>query len=540
MNDKSDWRPVPDSRQLMVWDILPGTRAKQWHLVESAVKDGIELYLGPEPPEVATYNVGALKAWHKERKAKRVNIVAEPNDNLKRKYAVGALNRIADDLSRTTMGTRDDATNTAIWRLGGFVNDGLLNRDEVEQAIIGASNTNGHAGGNKTLSQIVRDVHRGLDKATHHVDWSEVDWHATDNTTPQRAESNDSGEPNAFERVLRLVPAKDIESDIPDWVWEYEGAGRIQRAVLTLFAGRPEAGKSTAARWFAAQWSKGELDGCWKGQPQRIAYIAPEEALDFVVKPGLQVIGANLDNILFPEVEINGEAVALLSGADEQKLSEQLLAAGVTVVIVDPIMATIGAKVDIYRNNELRQAVAPWVRIANRINGTVVGVVHLNKGNGRDVVASVNGSSAFGEVARCVFGFAKDPEAEPERVMSQVKNSCGPGNLSLTYEIAEEWFTADSGRSASMPRFTITGESDTTVGDILAAGDGKRRLSAKMRQLLDLVNSRSETGAAAVVESGIATSSNSASKMLERLYKRGEIDNPTYGFYCPKTTKPVK
>jgi hypothetical protein len=353
----------------------------------------------------------------------------------------------------------------------------------------------------------------------------------SDDSDSATTEFDDSG------RVLRLVPASEIQSDIPYWVWEREDIGRIQRAVLTLFAGRPEAGKSTAVRWFAARWSTGELDGCWKDTPQKIAYIASEEALEYVVKPGLQVAGADMANFTFPEVKMSGEAVALMSDTDEHELTEQLLAEGVTVVIVDPIMATIRSKVDIYRNNDLREALAPWVRIARRINGTVIGVVHLNKGTSGDVVASVNGSSAFGEVARCVFGFTKDPECEPERVMSQVKNSCGPCDLSLTYEIAAEVFTADTKRQGLIPVFGITGESDTTVGEILAAAGGKRRLSPNMQHVLDLVNSRHETHADIVVDKGLAKTRNTASKMLERLYKRGFIDNPAYGSYCPKVSK---
>jgi hypothetical protein len=102
--------------------------------------------------------------------------------------------------------------------------------------------------------------------------------------------------------------------------------GRIQRGVLTLFAGRPGAAKSTGARWFAAEWSIGSLGGWWKHKPQKIAYIASEQALEYVVKPGLQIAGADLDNFVFPEVKMNGEAVALMSDTDEQELTKQLAA----------------------------------------------------------------------------------------------------------------------------------------------------------------------------------------------------------------------
>jgi hypothetical protein len=56
--------------------------------------------------------------------------------------------------------------------------------------------------------------------------------------------------------------------------------------------------------------------------------------------------------------------------------------------------------VDIHRNNEPRVHLEPWARIAERINGVVIGVVHLTKAPKGDVVAAINASSVFGEVAR--------------------------------------------------------------------------------------------------------------------------------------------
>jgi hypothetical protein len=343
-------------------------------------------------------------------------------------------------------------------------------------------------------------------------------------------------DPTGSDFVVTLTPASEIDSDVPHWAWEYGDLGRIQLGVLTLFAGRPGAGKSTAARWFAAQFSKGNLGGCWKGRPQKVAYIASEEALDYVVKPGLQVADADMSNIVFPQVTFQGDAVALMSDRDEAKLTELLKAQGVRVIFVDPVMATIRRKVDIYRNNELRHALQPWVRIAQRVNGIVVGVVHLTKGNNGDVVASINGSSGFGEVARCVFGFVKDPQNEGERVMSQVKNSCGPEDLSLAYEIAPTLFTADTGRRGLIPVFNVTGDSDTSVSEIMATA-GSTKLRSGMQQVCNLVNSRTETSAEAVFEASLAKSQKSASQMLERLYQRGFIDRPVWGMYSPKVKK---
>ncbi len=412
------------------------------------------------------------------------------------------------------------------------VRTALLRLRKVFVNVVGADRDGGRAEAQHEFDSFIRGEHVAAVLADDSYDDDQDDSAAT-----EQPKSKTKSSTTNLDRVLTFVPASEVISDIPDWVWEHDDRGRIQRAVLTLFAGRPGAGKSTGARWFAAQLSNGELGGCFQGKPQKVAYIGPEESREMVVKPGLQVAGANMDNIVFPEVTINGEAASLASDTDERELTELLLTQGVTVVFVDPIMATIRRKVDIYRNNELREALAPWVRIAQRINGTVVGIVHLTKGSSGDVVSAINGSSGFGEVARCVFGFAKDPEVDGEHVMSQVKNSCGPEDLSLTYTIDVELFTADTGRKGLMSRFAISGDSDTSVSEILSSTGGNRRLSAPMQRVLDLVNSRDETTAGIVFEKGLAKSQKVAANMLARLYRRGCIDNPIYGSYCPKVMK---
>ena len=53
------------------------------------------------------------------------------------------------------------------------------------------------------------------------------------------------------------------------------------------------AGKSTAARYFAGEFTGGTLPGVLEGQQQNVAYIAAEEPLDLIVKPSLRASGAD-------------------------------------------------------------------------------------------------------------------------------------------------------------------------------------------------------------------------------------------------------
>ncbi|WML63200.1 AAA family ATPase [Rhodococcus sp. AH-ZY2] len=269
-------------------------------------------------------------------------------------------------------------------------------------------------------------------------------------------------------RVVRLEPITTVQDDVPVWVWEYGGKGKIPLGALSLFAGRPGAGKSTAGRWFASSFSNGTLAGAWEGKPVNVAYIAAEESAKYVVKPGLRAAGADLGRVYTPTVKFAGKEVKFLSSQDMQALTDELIAHHVKVVVVDPLMSTIGSKTDINRNNEVRSLIEPWAHLAEAIDGIVVGIAHLNKSGNGDVVAGINGSSAFGEVARTVFGFVKDPESEDgERIMSQEKNSIGEEDLALTYRIESATVTTDSGKSAEVGRFVIVGESDRTAGDVL-------------------------------------------------------------------------
>ncbi len=269
-------------------------------------------------------------------------------------------------------------------------------------------------------------------------------------------------------RSVVLTTFANERDDVPVWAWSYGGKGRVPVGALALFAGRPGAGKSTAGRWFAAAASNGVLEGCWYGKPVNTAYIAAEESAKYVVKPGLRAAGADLRRVFMPKVQINGEQVRFLSSHDMEELAAQLKQHEVKLVVVDPLMSTIGSKTDINRNNEVRSLIEPWSKLAEDIDGVVLGIAHLNKSGNGDVVAGINGSSAFGEVARSVFGFAKDPDSDDgDRILSQEKNSIGEEDLALTYRIESATVTTDTGKSADVGRFVIVGTSDRTVGDVL-------------------------------------------------------------------------
>lgn len=376
-------------------------------------------------------------------------------------YTNTALQRELDQLAATATGQRNHALNIAALKLARLP----IDRDTLRADLITACHTNGmiRDDGLRSAEQTIASAFDKADRDGPRI-------------IPERPEGTGVTEvgmgvfsaTNAIPgREIRWTRGDQIDTAVPVWAWAYGGRGRIQLGTLALFAGRPGAGKSTAARWFAAQATNGQLEGVWSGRPQEVAYIAAEESAKYTIGPGLMAAGADMSRIHFPAVYHDGQAAQLLSILDEAALTDYLLIRGVTVVIVDPLMSTITAGADINKNNEVRAQIQPWARIADTINGTVLGVAHLRKSGTGDVVAAVTGSSAFGELARAVFGFAKNHE-DDTRVMSQHKNSTGFEDLSVTYQIESQTVRVATGETAEVGRFVITGDSEITVEDILS------------------------------------------------------------------------
>jgi hypothetical protein len=143
----------------------------------------------------------------------------------------------------------------------------------------------------------------------------------------------------------------------------------------------------------------------------------------------------------------------------------------VALVVLDPLMSTIGADIDTHKERDTRVALDPLARMADKTRCIMLGIAHFNKGSGNDASSLITGSGAFKNVARTVFGFARDPD-DGTSVLTQTKNSLGRSDLpSLLYTIEEAIISTPTGET-SVGRFVFCGESERSVGDILGGAIG--------------------------------------------------------------------
>lgn len=241
------------------------------------------------------------------------------------------------------------------------------------------------------------------------------------------------------------------------WVWGGEDMGGIPVGGLTIITGKPGDGKSTMCRWLAAEITHGSLPGTWNGTPHSVLYLSAEESQDHMVTPSLVANGADRSRVHVPLDPLNpaedmAEVIAFCKDND------------VKAVFVDPLSSYMGGT-DSHKNSETRESLKPWSRLAEEIDGAVIAIVHQTKSSGSDFVSGINGSSAYGEVARAVFATAVDAESG-KRVVSQGKNSLGPLMASHEYVLEIENLTTVDGEAKTSPRFSLGGETDLSAGEI--------------------------------------------------------------------------
>ncbi|WP_432510650.1 AAA family ATPase [Kineococcus sp. SYSU DK001] len=268
-------------------------------------------------------------------------------------------------------------------------------------------------------------------------------------------------------RRARITWAIDIEPEPVTWAWEDEGAGRMPAGALSLGAGREGTGKSSFGIWLTAQITRGTLPGAFYGTPRRVLYVAVEDSWRHTLVPRLMAAGADLALVGRFEVLVDeGDEVTLTLPNDNLLFEQELNRHEVALTVIDPVMSVVSEKLDTHKEREVRIALDPLARIADRTASVVFGLAHFNKSSGSDIAQLITGSGAFKNVPRAVFGFARDDDSG-ERVMTQVKNSLGRDDLpSLVYRIESQEVPTRKG-TAVTSRFTFVGPSDMTVADIL-------------------------------------------------------------------------
>ena len=316
------------------------------------------------------------------------------------------------------------------------------------------------------------------------------------------------------------------------WAWET----RLPLAMLSLLVGLGGLAKSTLAIYIAAKLSRGTLPGDLFGKPVTVAIATAEDHRAAVVVPRLIAAGADLDRIVFPELVGDDDAISDIAlDGDAQELEDGLSAQGVRALIIDTVVAFMPSAHDSHKEQHVRAVLTPLAHMAERGNIAVLGIMHLNRREARDVLTRINGSGAFGNLARSVLVFAPDPDSPegPTRILAVGKTNVGVKPPALRMRIETSLIPAEDGTTIEAPRIEPVEDTAHTARELLGAGEDEEERSV----MDDAVTFLSELLAnGAIVESKVVhqgAAEVGVSGMLRRAQRRLGIKPQKVGMKGP-------
>jgi len=245
---------------------------------------------------------------------------------------------------------------------------------------------------------------------------------------------------------LRVVTAAEVEPEEVTYLWDpYVPDGK-----LTIVDGDAGLGKTFLLLALAAAASRGgKLPSGPAGEPAPVArgrtvFFTMEDGHADTIVPRFAALGGRRNQLLLPAVYGDeGEEDAAFTFGDLRALDALLAAERPRLVVFDPFLGYLGARVDAHRSNETRPILARLDRLAARHGCAIVGIRHTRKAREGGAIHAGLGTVDITAAARSVLIVGKHPRREGAVVLAHAKSSTARAGASVEFAIAEggrlEW-----------------------------------------------------------------------------------------------------
>ncbi len=253
------------------------------------------------------------------------------------------------------------------------------------------------------------------------------------------------------------------------WLWE----GRIALGKLNLVDGDPGTGKSAATTDLAARVSVGKPwpDGA-ECEAGGVVILSAEDGLADTIRPRFDAAGGDPSKAVavstVPDAEDNERQIAIPD--DLHVIESAIERVGAVLVIIDPLMAFLPGDVNSHRDQDVRRALAPLARLAERTGAAVIVVRHLNKATGGNALYRGGGSIGIVGAARSGLLIAKHPDDDSRRVLASIKSNLAAPAPSLIFGL--------SSTESGAVRVDWKGESSLDAAALLSAPTDHEERSA--------------------------------------------------------------
>lgn len=224
------------------------------------------------------------------------------------------------------------------------------------------------------------------------------------------------------------------------WLWDQ----RIPLDNLTLISGHPDVGKTWVVLDILARTTTGR--GFPDGSPnpfmsvssgparRNVLWVTAEDSIASTIKKRFRMLRGDesrfevIDSVLarVPAGRQNQteDRIQSLSLSDHLEYLDQYLTDHplVAAIALDPLAAFLG-KVDAHRYNEVRAVLTPVAKLAEKHQVAIIGINHLNKGDGSNAMNRSMGSMAFVAAARSSWLVSRDPKEKDRRLFTEMKGN---------------------------------------------------------------------------------------------------------------------
>lgn len=292
--------------------------------------------------------------------------------------------------------------------------------------------------------RVLEETRRALDPGTYAgPDKASSVWVNKEQRKANAAVNGKNGHGSVSEDRLGILTyrASEIQPKAITWLWDQ----RLACGKFSVISGNPGLGKSQACASLAAVVSQGGKWPVTRDQAPRgsVIILSAEDDPEDTIIPRLEAAGGDLTRIHIVQamrgIGANGDAIErqFNLAADIPKLVDFMRELGdVKLVTIDPISAYFGGK-DSHKDTEVRALLAPLQKAAQEMGAAIIGVAHLTKAEGVDILLRTQGSIGIVAAARAVFGVGKDKDDPGKRYFMPLKNNLATDMNGFSYRIEE-------------------------------------------------------------------------------------------------------
>lgn len=228
----------------------------------------------------------------------------------------------------------------------------------------------------------------------------------------------------------------DVEPEQITWMWH----GFLPHKKLVIVDGMPGVGKSTLTADIAAKVSTGASFPCGtENRARGVLFLAVEDGVADTIRPRVEAAGGDVERVYsMAGVQTQGQESSPDLSKHMEIIREEVIKYDIGLIIIDPIMALLGANVDSYRDQDVRSITTPLARLAEELDVIILVVRHPNKSISSNALMRGGGSMAFIGAARVGWVVGKDPSDESRRILAVAKSNLAAMADSLQFQLVSD------------------------------------------------------------------------------------------------------